>query len=261
MPVRVYTAGEIDRIDHAGNLVARALRSVCRTLRVNETTRAVAERLGNFVQERGGRPAFRGLREGTGPAFAGPACVCVNEEAANAVPSERLLREGDLVTLDLAVELDGWFADGATTEVVGGPTANRDGDRLRRACRAVVRAALAEVAPGRRWSSVASAATDSAAREGVSIVPRLDGHGIGRLLHEGPVYPLTRGPGFRDFVLWPGMVLTVEPVVVARSAAPGLVGLDDGWTLVTGSGEWAAGEERTVAVAVDGCRVLTPLGD
>ncbi len=264
MPVRVYTGGEIGRIGEAGGLVARALRSVGGSLREHETTREVADRLGDFVRERGGRPALEGFREGGGPAFDGPACVCVNEEAANAVPSERLLRAGDLVTLDLAVELDGWFADGATTVVVGGVGEDGEGERLRRAGNAVLRAAIGAIGPGRAWSSVVGAAGLAAAVEGVLIVPGLDGHGIGRGLHEGPACPLVPGPGFRDFVLWPGMVLTVEPVVVAGAVGPGsvaLVGLDDGWTVVTGSLERASGEERTVAVTVDGRRVLTPIGE
>ncbi len=259
MPVRIYTAAEVDGIAAAGSLVADALASISHTLRPGETTREVAERTGAFVRERGGRPAFHGHRDGAGPPFPGRACVCVNEEAANAVPSDRLLREGDLVTLDLGIELDGWFADAATTAVVGGRDAFEAG-RLSAAGREILRSAVHAIGPGRAWSEVAAAARDAARRAGVSLVPGLDGHGIGRALHEMPACPLVPGSGFRDFVLWAGMVLAIEPVVADRGEPLDLVGLDDGWTLVTRTGAPVAGEERTVVVTTAGHRVLTPIG-
>lgn len=290
MPVPIRTEAEIDGIARAGEIGARALAAGFAAARPGASTREVDRAVEREIRAAGARAIFRGLRPAPhAPPFSGVACVCLNEEAVHAVPrDDRLIRAGDLLTIDTGIELDAWCADLAWTEPVApgeGPAPGRS-ERLASAARAVVEAALAAIAPGVRWSAVSAGVLAKAQELGFDLIPGFAGHGIGRRLHEPPRARLERPavePGSDDdFTLRPGMVLTVEPILTepvrtepepepdapVRDSArhpgtsppepPATMDMGDGWTVATRGGGWACHEERTVAVVRGGCRVLTP---
>jgi len=179
--------------------------------------------------------------------------VCVNDEAAFAPPGPRRLHPGDLVTVDLAGAVGGWWSDASRAAVVAPP--GDDAVRLAQAADATLAAGLAAIRPGVAWSAVAAAVRAEAGRRGVGLVVSLAGHGIGRRLHEGPALRLDAAAGGpADPLLRAGMVMTLEPTVTLGSGAT--VEAPDG-TLRTADGGLVCTEERTLAVREVGTEVLT----
>ncbi len=229
-----------------------------------------SQRLGAVARaaiiENGAEPIMEGYAPHGASPFPGAACICINEEAIHAPPSPRILRPGDMVTIDIAIRHGGWCADAARSVIVPGePAAAPPGSSptavarlLNTARRAADEAALAML-PGVRWSTVAAVAQGIAAAEGLTLIPGYNGHGIGRALHEPPRawsaqhdLPIAQAP---DFVLRPGMVLTIEPILTL--GRPDTILLDDGWTLLTADRSPVCHEERTVAVTRRGPLILT----
>jgi methionyl aminopeptidase len=184
--------------------------------------------------------------------FPGATCISVNDEAAHGVPSlSRHLRDGDLVNLDVSAELDGYFADTGVSVPVGAVTALATGllDATRRAQAEAMQAAQ----PGARMRDVGRAVQRRARRHGFCVIDNLQGHGIGRRLHEEPGVPsVDRG---QRTVLWEGLVLAVEPFLSV--SAHHVVDDADGWTLRTADGSLVAQHEHTMVVTPDGPLVLT----
>ncbi|MCL4743002.1 MAG: methionyl aminopeptidase [Phycisphaerales bacterium] len=179
--------------------------------------------------------------------------VCVNDQAAFAPPGPRRLCAGDLVTVDVAGAVGGWWSDAARVAVVAPP--GEDALRLAQAADATLAAGLAAIRPEVAWSAVAAAVRAEAGRRGVGLVVSLAGHGIGRRPHEGPALRLDAtagGPG--DLVLRAGMVVTLEPTVTLGNGAT--VEAPDG-TVRTADGGLVCTEERTLAVPAVGTEVLT----
>lgn len=277
MAIPIKSPNDLAALRRSGRLAWDALGAAVDAVRPGARTRDLDAVVRSWLREAGAEPVMLGFARGDAPLF--PACssICVNEEVAHGVPGDRVLRPGDVVTLDVALRFEGWCADAARAVVVGGspggeaPSARdrfeRSG-RLVAAAGACVDAAIAVLAPGRPWSFVARAAEDAARAAGVRLVPGYDGHGLGRELHEPPAAPIpmpASGPGragVQDFILRPGMVLTIEPIVLEPPASggrqePELVGTDDGWTVLARDRSRACHEERTVAVARGGPVVLT----
>ena len=202
----------------------------------------------------GGRAVFDGYTPaGARSPFPGPACICVNEQALHTPPGSRVLCAGDIVTVDVGVELDGWHGDVAETFIVPGGSAASCS--LLRACRATVAAGVRACGPGVRWSKVARAVRTAAARHGLAILGEYAGHGIGRRLHEPPRVGYAVRPGEPgDFLLLPGMVFTIEPVLVAPPG--GVVIGPDGWTVSTADGSFACHVERMIHITRTGTSIL-----
>ncbi len=288
MPVPIRTTSEIDAIARAGEVGAGALRVAFAGARPGATTAELDRLAAGVIRDAGARAVFKGLPAGPGgPLFPASICVCVNDQIVHGIPaSERRLEPGDLLTIDVGVELNGWCADMAWSRVVpggvpeGASGTGRRGERLASAARAVVASAVGAIGPGVRWSAVSAIVQSEAERMGFDLIPGFAGHGLGRALHEPPRAKLERPPvvpgSADDFTLRPGMVLTVEPILVepirverilvesaqpeaGRASSAKTVDLADGWTVATGDGRWACYEERAVAVVRGGARVLTPL--
>ncbi|MEL7471936.1 MAG: M24 family metallopeptidase [Planctomycetota bacterium] len=221
------------------------------------TTRDVGLAVERSLERSNAMPALRVVRDRGGPAFPGVCCVCVNEELSHSPPRERVLRAGDLVSIDVAAAVEaaggvgGWHADAACSFAVGDDAGR--GNDLAAAARRVVLAAMGAAAPGGRWSVISRAARGEAERCGVRIVPGFAGHGIGQALHEPPAASFDTEP-IDDVVLRPGMVLTIEPIVTDGSGST--ITLDDGWTVLAADRAWGCHEERTIGVTRDGIRVL-----
>ncbi|HUB05512.1 MAG TPA: type I methionyl aminopeptidase [Myxococcales bacterium] len=241
-------AAEIELMRRSGRIVWEILQEMAGMARPGVSTfeiDRVAERL---IHEKGAKPAFKGYK-----GF--PACVCIsiNEEVVHGIPSKkRLLRDGDLLSLDFGVVCEGWYGDSAVTVPVG--RVDAQSQKLIDVTRAAMHAGIAAIKPGARLHDIGHAVQALVEKNGFSIVRDFVGHGIGRHLHEDPQVPnygdAGTGPRLR-----PGMVLAIEPMVNAGS--PDVLLLEDGWTAVTADGQRSAHFEHTVAVTETGASILT----
>ena len=205
----------------------------------------LAERL---VREGGAEPAFKGYR-----GFPATLCASVNEQVVHGIPAATtVLREGDIISLDLGVKMGGFYGDSAVTVPVG--RVPEKTQSLLRVTRESLDLALQQVRPGGRLSDLGHAVQTWVEKHGFSIVREFVGHGIGEKLHEEPQIPNYGQPG-RGPKLAVGMVLAIEPMVAMGK--PETRVLNDGWTAVTRDGSLAAHFEHTVAVSPSGCEVLT----
>ena len=207
---------------------------------------AMAERL---IRERGAVPSFLGYR-----GFPASICASPNKVIVHGIPSRTPLVEGDLLSVDVGLILDGWHADSAYTYPVG--TISPKAARLLEVTEASLEAGIEQCQPGNRLSDVSHAVQRVVERAGFSVVREFVGHGIGRNLHEDPQIPNYGAPG-KGPVIEPGMVFAIEPMVNAGGWRTRT--LDDGWTVVTADGKLSAHFEHSVAVTPAGPLVLTRL--
>ena len=256
--MRLRSSRDIVALDRAAALAWTAVRRGLCSAQPGTTTAAVGELVRRAIVDAGGAPAFEGyIPPSSATPFPGAACISVNEECVHAPPGPRVLEPGDLVTIDAGVDLDGWFGDVADSVVVPGAEDDRASAHtaLLHASRCALAAGVRACRPGARWHEVARAVRAAAALHDLTPLAGLAGHGVGRALHEPPRAGYQTRPGDAgDFVLLPGMVLTVEPVLVhppgASRQAP------DGLTVRTADGSTACHAERMVAVTRRGPRIL-----
>lgn len=248
-PVPVKTAAELDCMRRAGRIVALALQKIGEVLRPGLTTReldAVAEAT---IRGFNAVPAFLGYR-----GYPATACISLNDEVVHGIPGDRVVHDGDLVSVDLGAILDGWYADSAYTFAVG--EVSDEAQRLMTAGKESLAAGIAAATNGARVRDIGAAVEGRVTRDGYTVVRDLCGHGIGRRLHEEPQipnYPALSG----TTVLRPGMTLAIEPMVNAGRAEVTL--LDDNWTFVTRDHRLSVHYEHTVLVREDGPEILTAL--
>lgn len=254
---RLKSREEIERMRRAGRLVAQVLARVQEMGKPGVTTaemNAVAEEM---ITQAGAEALFRGveMRQAKFP-FPAALCTSVNEVVVHGIPSERKLQEGDIVSVDCGVRLDGYCGDAAVTIPVGQVTP--DVERLLTLTQEALAVAVRMIRPKRWWSDVAAAMQDRVEGAGFSVVREFVGHGIGREMHEEPKVPNYVDPRDRrqDFMLRAGMVLAVEPMVNMGTAAV-VFGDATGWPVVTQDGCYAAHFEHTIAVTESGADVLT----
>ena len=200
-----------------------------------------------LIEERKARPSFLGYR-----GYPAAMCISVNDEVIHGIPGRRVVRPGDVVSLDVGVLKGGFHGDCATTVMVG--VTDPEVIRLVEATRRALAAAVAAARPGACLSDVSHAVQSIAEAAGCSVVRDFVGHGVGRHLHEEPQIPNYGRPG-RGPALRPGMTLAIEPMV--NLGKGGVDVLDDGWTVVTRDGLPSAHFEHTVAVLGEGSEVLT----
>ena len=267
----IRTADEIDMIRAAGAVARAAVDAALRAAVPGATTQSLDAIVEGVIAAARAESAARGFRRADGTAYPAASVIAVNDRLVHALPTAEALRDGDVVTVDVAVRLRGWHADCAASAVVGQGTA--EGHALTDAASAMLRAATSVIAPGARWSDVAAAMQDVAQSRGVGIVTDVAGHGIGRELHEAPEAPCAVVPQLRernDFTLRPGMVIAVEPTIALRPDGDGgcvdatgcarpveLAASLDGWTLRVESGLPGCYAEETIAVTRTGCEILT----
>ena len=238
---------EIERMAAANGLVAAILAELADTAAPGVATRDLDALADRRIRDAGARPAFKGYR-----GYPATLCASVNEQVVHGIPSGRPLVEGDIVSLDMGVVLDGYYGDSAVTVGVGriGPEAGK----LLRVTEEALERAIAQVRCGARVSDLGHAVQQWVEANGFSVVREFVGHGIGTALHEEPQIPNYGEPG-RGPRLAEGMVLAIEPMV--NAGKPPVKVLADGWTAVTRDGSLSAHFEHTVAVTADGARVLT----
>lgn len=232
----------------AGAIVGQFFEEVKRHIRSGIATLHLEEFAEEYVAKHGARGAFKGYL-----GYPANLCTSINEEVVHGIPSgTRVLRDGDIVSIDFGVVLDGFFGDAARTYAVG-PVSDRSEKLLATTERALEKA-IGVSLPGNRLGDISSAVQEEAESAGFSVVRDFVGHGIGRMLHEEPQVPNfgTRGTGPK---LMPGMVLAIEPMVNEGGFAVEV--LPDGWTVVTRDRKRSAHFEHMVAIMSDGNQILS----
>ncbi|MET7639289.1 type I methionyl aminopeptidase [Streptomyces sp. NPDC005438] len=246
----------LDAMREAGRVVARALEAARKAAAVGVSPRELDEAARAVLAEAGAGSPFLGYRPSFAPTpFPAVICVSVNDAVVHGIPTDRPLADGDLVSVDCGAELDGWTGDAAISFTVGMPRPE-DLELIATTERAL-QAGIAAAVPGNRIGDISHAIGTVAQAAGCGMPTDFGGHGIGRRMHEDPGVPNRGRPG-RGYPLRPGLVLAIEPMLMAggrdayRTAG-------DGWTLCTVDGSRAAHVEHTVAVTEEGPRVLTRL--
>ncbi|MFB7181633.1 type I methionyl aminopeptidase [Streptomyces sp. NPDC056257] len=254
--VELKTDREIDEMRAAGRVVGRALAAVREAARVGMTLLDLDGVARGVLKEEGATSPFLGYRPQFAPVpFPGVVCASVNDAIVHGIPDGYRLRDGDLVSIDCGAKLRGWVGDAAVSFTVGRA---RPADlRLIETSEAALAAGIAAAVPGNRIGDIAHAVGTVCRAAGYGVPDGFGGHGIGRAMHEDPGVP-NEGPPGRGMKLRPGMVLAIEPMLIAG-------GTDDyrcdgdGWTLRTVDGSRAAHSEHTVAITAGGPRILTAL--
>ena len=238
---------EIETMKEAGRITARALRLIGDAVRPGVTTAELDELAEIAIREEGAAPAFKGYH-----GFPGTICASINDEVVHGIPSDRVLVEGDIFSVDVGAIVDGYYGDSAITFPVG--SISDEAKKLLDATATSLQAGIAKCVPGMRLFDISNAVQEVAETAGFSIVREYVGHGIGREMHEEPQTP-NFGPAGKGPLLQEGMVLAIEPMVNAGEAP--VRSLDDGWTVVTQDASLSAHFEHTIAVTEAGPIVLT----
>ena len=252
--VRLKTTTEIEKMKKAGRVVAHVLQAIEKAVRPGVSTWELDLLAGNLIREEGAVPSF--LNYGS-PPFPASICASINDEVVHGIPSKnRLLREGDIVSIDVGAVLNGFHADAARTFAVG--EISSDAKKLIRVTEECFWKGLEQAKPGKRIGDVSSAIQQHAEKHGFGVVRQLVGHGIGEHLHEDPDVPNfgRSGHGLR---ILPGLVIAVEPMINQGTCEIRL--REDQWTISTADGLYSAHYENTFAVTEDGNIVTTILDE
>jgi methionyl aminopeptidase len=242
------SAREIEKIAAAGGLVAETIAHVGSLLAAGVTTEELDTAAGTFIRERGGIPTSEGYK-----GYPKAICISPNDVVVHGIPDGYVVGDGDLVTIDVGVTLDGYIADSAYTFGVG--AIEPELQSLLDTAQDALAAGIAEAVEGNRVGDVSHAVQMVVERAGFSVVRSLVGHGVGRHYHEDPHIPNFGEPG-RGPRLSDGMTIAIEPMITAGE--PDVEVMDDGWTIRTEDGSMSAHFEHTVAILADGPRILTP---
>ncbi|MEN3203255.1 MAG: type I methionyl aminopeptidase [Atribacterota bacterium] len=244
---KIARRDELEKIRKSGRILGNVLAKIRALLAPGVNTSFVEEIAREYIIQQGGRPAFLGYR-----GFPASLCISINNEVVHGLPGNRIIQAGDLVSIDVGVEFEGFYTDAAFSIVVGDgkPVARRLVEVTRRALYAGINQAL----PGNRVGDISHAIQTTIEREGFSVVRDLVGHGVGRSLHEDPQIPNFGRKG-QGAILEEGMVLAIEPM--ANEKGYRVKVLEDGWTVVTEDGGLSAHFEHTILVRRGQPEILT----
>jgi len=246
--IEIKTPAEIESMRRASRVVAEVLQQLKSRVKPGVTTAELDKFAEQRVRELGAVPAFLGYR-----GYPATLCVSINEEIVHGIPSpKRVIREGDIVSLDMGAVIDGFYGDAAVTVAAGEISA--PAKKLMDVTRSSLEAALSQVRAGARLGDVSHAVEEYAGVHGMGVVREFTGHGIGRKLHEEPSIP-NFGRAGTGPTLKAGMTLAIEPMLCLGKAD--VIVKNDGWTAVSADGSLAAHFEHTVAVTEDGCDILS----
>jgi len=241
------SAKELERMRRAGWIVREAHREVQKAIRPGVTTKELDRIADRVIRKHGAIPSFKGYN-----GFPGSICTSVNDELVHGIPGTRVLREGDIISIDIGAQYEGYHGDSAWTYPVG--RISEAAQKLLRVTEESLYRGLAKAVPGARIGDISHAIQSYVETHGFSVVREYVGHGIGRELHEEPSVP-NFGPPGRGPRLKPGMTLAVEPMV--NEGSRHVRTLSDNWTVVTVDGSLCAHFEHTIAITEEGCEILT----
>ena len=239
---------EIEKMASAGALVAETIAHVGGRLRPGVTTDELDAAAGAFIREHGGIPTSEGYK-----GYPKAICISPNDVVVHGIPDAFVVSDGDLVTIDVGVTLDGYIADSAYTFGVG--EIDPEDQRLLDVAQEALAAGIEEAVVDNRVGDVSHAIQEVVESAGFSVIRSLVGHGVGRHYHEDPHIPNFGEPG-RGPRLSEGMTIAIEPMITAGDAD--VLVMEDGWTIRTRDASMSAHFEHTVAITADGPRILTP---
>jgi len=241
---------EIEKLKAANQMVAGVLELMREQVRPGISTAALDRLAEDEIVRQGARPAFKGYA-----GFPATLCTSINHEIVHGIPSpKRKLKEGDIISIDVGVCLDGYFGDAAITVPVG--EISPEAGRLIEVTRVCLERAIARARPGERLHTLSYSVQEHAESNGFSVVRDFVGHGIGTELHEPPQIPNYGKPG-TGLLLKPGMVLAIEPMI--NQGTWKVEVLNDGWTAVTRDRKLSAHFEHTIAITDNGSEILSLL--
>jgi methionyl aminopeptidase len=246
----VKNASELQKIRKASEISARTLRLAGEKVADGMSTWELNRIIGEFLRNHGAKPSFLGYR-----GFRGNACISVNQELIHGIPSKKkILRNGDIVSVDVGAFLDGWHGDNAATFRVG--TVSETAERLLRVTEECLYAAIKVARPGSRIGDISHEIQTYCESRGFYVVKEYIGHGIGRDLHEAPDIPNFGKPG-KGPRLTAGMTICIEPMVNQSTSKTKL--LNDDWTVIEANGNLCAHFEHTIAITEGQPLILTKL--
>lgn len=244
------TAREIEQMREAGRIAAGALHAGLAAVKPGISTLEVNRIIHNYITSKGATPSFLGYG-----GFPAAACISINSQVIHGIPSEKIIiREGDLVKLDVGAFYNGFHGDNAATTTAG--QASAEAVRLMEVTKECLARGIAAIRPDGRLGDIASAVQTHAENSGFGVVRQFVGHGIGTQMHESPEVP-NYGKAGRGVRLSPGMVIAIEPMINAGTWE--VRELKDGWTIVTADGKLSAHFEHTVAITENGPEIMTAL--
>ena len=252
--IHLKSRDEIDRrMIRTGNLVHKVIWETSTHIRPGVTTGELEDVAMKIMADAGGTSPCLGYAPAGHPPYPAWTCISVNEEIVHSIPGRRVIREGDIVTIDCCAELNGWLADSARTFPVGrvSPLA----EKLLKVTEEALTRGIAQAKPGAHTGDIGSAVQRYAESFGFSVVRELHGHGVGRSMHEGELHVPNYGHKGKGSVLQCGMTFAIEPMI--NAGRKDIRSKPDGWTIVTKDGSLSAHFEHTVAIVPGGAEILT----
>lgn len=245
--IQIKNAEELAKMRESGRLVANVLDMLEDEVKPGVSTLQLDDLAETFIRDHGAVPSFKGYR-----GFPRSICTAINDEVVHGIPSSRRLEEGDIIAIDVGAILDGWHGDATRTYAVG--EIDAESRRLMEVCEESLEIGIQKARAGNRLTDISAVIEERVERDGFKVVHDLYGHGVGRELHEPPMLPHYGPPG-EGPRLKPGMVITIEPMIVAGSRE--ILILEDRWTIITRDGSRSAQYEHTVAITDGDPWVLT----
>jgi methionyl aminopeptidase len=253
MDISIKTEKELNIMRQAGKILAKIMREIGKEIRPGIDTAQLDKLAEELVFANGGRAAFKGYGGKKNP-FPATICTSLNDEVVHGIPSESVvLNEGDILKIDIGIEINGYFADMARTFAVG--NISKEAERLIEVTEKSFWKGVEKMKEKSMLSDYSKAVQKKAEEAGFSVVKNLVGHGIGKNLHEDPQVPNYFEEGYRDLELKSGMTLALEPMV-NQGDFKTILG-KDGWVFSTADGKLSAHYENTIVITKDGFEVLT----
>ena len=255
--VTIKSKREIELMKESCKLVALTYDMLEKNIKPGMSTYDLDQMADKFIREHGGIPAQKGYPSGVRgvPAFPGTLCTSINDTVIHGIPSRKdIIKDGDLVSIDLVILKNGFNGDAARTFIVG--NASEEAKRLVEVTKQAFFEGIKFAKPGYRVGDISNAIGNFVWNNGFDVVREFQGHGIGKEMHEEPGVP-NYGKAGRGLRLEPGMTIAVEPMVTAGN--PDILELDDGWTIVTEDGSLSAHYENTILITENEPKILTML--
>jgi methionyl aminopeptidase len=245
--INIKSPREIEIMRRGGKITATTLTMLLKTAKAGVSLRELDRLAERSIREMGGLPTFKGYN-----GFPASICTSVNDAVVHGIPGDYVLKDGDLLSIDIGTTFERYVSDSAASVGIG--TVSPAAERLMRVTQECLMLGIAAMQKGNRLSDIGHAVQAHAEGNGYGVVRALVGHGVGRKMHEEPQVPNYGEPG-KGLVLRPGLCLAIEPMITEATAE--VETLADGWTVVTADGKLAAHFEHTVALTDDGPRILT----
>jgi len=245
--ITMKSAREIEIMRRSGKITSAVLAMLLKTAKPGMTLREVDRLAEKGIRERGGIPTFKGYH-----GYPASICASVNEVVVHGIPGNQVLKDGDILSIDIGTTFEGYVSDTAATVALGNVSV--EAKRLLRVTQEALMLGVAAMQQGNRLSDIGHAVQSHAEAHGYGVVRALVGHGVGTKMHEEPQVP-NWGEAGKGIVLRPGLVLAIEPMITEGTYD--VETLKDGWTVVTADGKLAAHFEHTIALTDGGPRILT----